>query len=403
MKLLNFLKRETKEKTFRLEHRQVGQSGGASFFDVPYFNQIRGNFQTPSREVDGLSIATSCIDKIANGIIKLGDLQVLKDGEPYDHELNNVLKTPNDLQDPDFFYLYNIKVLLGWGQTFIKIVSKGGEVKELLSTYSGSIFAYPTQTHKSLMSDYYYRDVDGKVWNKEDYIQLRDIFSYGLHNSQSRLAYCRRTTQTAIATNETRGSLVENGGRFAGLIRGLPTTKSEDRKNIVQSINKYQSTITNKGGYLTLPADMSIEALQFSQKDQEFLEQCKLSNEEIARLFSMPLSALSVVAATSYGSSAEDNRSVFKNAILPVANRVSSAFTFSLLTKKERQEGLKIGYYTRDLDTFSPNEKANYYTLLIQNGVLTPEQVAKAENYEYKQSEMVLQGNSNRVGEGEAD
>jgi len=118
---------------------------------------------------------------------------------------------------------------------------------------------------------------------------------------------------------------------------------------------------------------------QFSSVDQELLENRKLSNEDVARVFGVPPASVGISTSVSYGSAQQAAQDLVTNALAPLAQRIEQDMARCLLTT----EGRRLYVIEHDLDGLlraQPTERWTAYRTAREIGAMSSNEIRRFEN-----------------------
>ena len=117
----------------------------------------------------------------------------------------------------------------------------------------------------------------------------------------------------------------------------------------------------------------------FTAEDSQFLEQRKLANEDVARIFSVPPTSVGILDRGTYSNTEQESRTLVQNCIGPLAGRVEAAMHRCLLT----EAGRRTLYVEHELDGLLRGDvksRFDAYRLGRECGVYSPNDIRKKEN-----------------------
>jgi HK97 family phage portal protein len=195
----------------------------------------------------------------------------------------------------------------------------------------------------------------------------------------SQIAIARGALSLAIGQSQTAQSLSDNGLRPSGMVT-YPQIMTKEQKDFVrEGMASIYAGSENAGKMLVVDAGAKYEALAFTAEDSQFLEQRKLSNEDIARIFGCPPTSVGLVDKATYSNVEQEARSLVQNCIGPLAARIEAAMSRCLLT----DAGRRTYYIEHDLDGLLRGDvKARFdaYRLARETGIYSVNDVRRREN-----------------------
>jgi HK97 family phage portal protein len=150
--------------------------------------------------------------------------------------------------------------------------------------------------------------------------------------------------------------------------------------NIRDSAFEQVGGVYNAGKPLVLEEGMKADIISFSPADAQFLEQRRLSNEDVARIFGVPPAVLGIGELPTYGSAVEEARQLVGCCLAPLAARVEAALERDLLTEADRRAGLYIRHDLEGLLRGDMRARFEAYRIAREIGVLSPNDIRRREN-----------------------
>jgi HK97 family phage portal protein len=182
----------------------------------------------------------------------------------------------------------------------------------------------------------------------------------------------------AIAQSLTASAMAENALRPSGLLSFPQDLNNEQIEHVRQSAN--QAAGGNKaGGTLVVAGGAKYEPISFSPEHAQWIEQRKLSNEDIARIFGLPPTTVGIVDKSTYSNVEQEGRALVQNAIGPLAARIEAAISRCLLT----DQGRRIYYAEHDLSGLLRGDVAarfSAYRVGREAGIFSANDIRRLEN-----------------------
>jgi HK97 family phage portal protein len=178
---------------------------------------------------------------------------------------------------------------------------------------------------------------------------------------------------------ETAQSLSTNGLRSSGLI-SFPqmltgAQKSEYREQVAMKLGGP----ANAGKLFIADGGAKYETLSFSPEDAEFLESRKLANEDVARIFGVPPTAVGILDRGTYSNVEMEAKSLVSNCLSPLAARIEASLHRCLLTEAGRRT-LYIEHNFGSLLSGDVRSRFESYRIGRECGALSPNDIRRLEN-----------------------
>ncbi|UWR22627.1 phage portal protein [Sulfitobacter sp. S190] len=160
----------------------------------------------------------------------------------------------------------------------------------------------------------------------------------------------------------------------------FPNPLSGDKKE--SALDKLRDRIEGQvetSGLLVLDGGIDYKPLSLSSKDAEFLESRKLTNMDIARIFSVPPTVVGITDNATYSNVDGESRALVVRCLAPMAKRVEQSLNAALLTPQSR----RTLFIEHDLAGLMRGDmKARYeaYRVGREWGWLSPNEIRQMEN-----------------------
>ncbi|MCS4469409.1 phage portal protein [Clostridium botulinum] len=118
----------------------------------------------------------------------------------------------------------------------------------------------------------------------------------------------------------------------------------------------------------TIPAGYNIQPLNLSLSDAQYTELRKLSKEEIAMSFRVPLTKLGFVKENA-SSEEQDNIKYLTECLLVIFEQIEQEMDWKLLTPRERELGYKVRFNINVLLRTDSKTQSEVISTYVKNGV----------------------------------
>lgn len=212
---------------------------------------------------------------------------------------------------------------------------------------------------------------------QDDVLHIRNASRDGLVG-QSPIAIARGALSLALTQATTAQSLASNSLRPSGIL-SYPMVMDITQKQRIreQAASNYGGL--NTGRIMVTDAGAKYETVSMTSEDAQFLEQRKLANEDVARIFSVPPTSVGILDRGTYSNTEQESRTLVQNCIGPLAGRVEAAMHRCLLT----EAGRRSLYVEHELDGLLRGDvksRFDAYRLGRECGVYSPNDIRKKEN-----------------------
>ncbi len=354
----------------------------------------RGVFSEPSSSgkmvtaQNALTLSTvwACTRLVAGTISSL-PIMVYKDG-PNDtrsldkaHSLYGLLHhSPNaDQSALDFWQFVNVSLEL-WGNAFARIERGSGNRIVALTPIRPEL----VQVHRGSDGTLRYRYHDGGSQidiGQDEMFHVRG-FGGAAMGGLSTLAFGRQSFGLALATDEAAAHVYKNGLRPSGVLRTKDSNvlKPEQRADIYKHVVEPMGG-DNDGRPFVLEAGLEWTQLQLSSVDAQMIQSRQFSVEDGCRWFGVPPHMIGHTSnSTSWGTGLEQQTLGFLIFTLRERlKRIEQAIMKQLLTPAERLT-ITVEFNIEGLLRADSAARAAFYNQMVQNGIMTRNEVRRLEN-----------------------
>ena len=274
--------------------------------------------------------------------------------------------------------------LLLWGNAYAQIIRNArGEV----------IALYPLMPNKMTVD----RDKNGRLFylyqrNTEDvptlgkdslvYLDPSDVLhipGLGFDGlvGYSPIAMAKNAVGLSMATEEYGAKFFANGAAPGGVLEHPGTIK--DPQKVKESWNMAYQGSANSHRVAVLEEGMKYQPIGISPEQAQFLETRKFQINEIARIFRVPPHMLADLEKSSFSNIEQQSLEFVKYTLDPWIIRWEQTMCRSLLMESEKPE-VFVKFNVDGLLRGDYESRMNGYSVGIQNGFLSPNDVRSLEN-----------------------
>lgn len=352
-----------------LEYISPNANGSLPFFGS--FNQ----FSSLS-----LSAVYRAVELISNSIASLPIKVLISDesgkNEANKHPLNYVFSDRNEKNLISRFILIKLLVqsvlLKGNGFALIERANDGTPTAlRFLETNDVSIVY-----DKVKNTLYYDVPIVRKRVQRNDMIHLL-MFSYDGVKGLSVLQNAARSLAIAHNGENTAKQFYENGGQLNGILTVQGPVSKQQREDIRTAWN--ETYTANGSGIAILQGNMNYQSVQLSAKESQMLESRQYSVQDIARFFGISPVLLGDLSKTSFSTLEAVQNDFLVHTLQPYITMIENEFDRKLL--KQSETNLSITLETNEILRTDKAAQSNYYSTLINCGVLSINEVRKEIGY----------------------
>lgn len=318
----------------------------------------------------GIRISTvyACVYKIASTVASLGLNLYMTDQRRrdvvYEHPAIDVCTfRPNSYETPFYFWetIVAQAVLKGAGYAVIQR-GPGGLPLALQGIDTDLV------ERRVLDNRVYFKLHDDTVVAQEDMLEICNLYR------RSPIQLHRENLGLAQAAQDYGSQYFGNGGQMTGVLSSDQPLKAEQMEILQRSWNQSQ---TNAGTKL-LPFGFKYNRISIAPEEAQFIETRKFQAEEICRIFSVPPALVQLESQTTYNNVEQQNLMFARHTVLPWAKRIEQELANKLLTTREARNHY-FKFSLNDLFRGDMQARSNFYTQMLQNGVMTINEVRAQE------------------------
>jgi HK97 family phage portal protein len=219
---------------------------------------------------------------------------------------------------------------------------------------------------------------------KEILLEADEVFQIQMMPYGGLIGYCLTISQrealgASKAAEEYSAEFFANGGAVTGVIE-VPETLEEAA---YQRLKKdWKENHTKKGkrhGIPILEGDAKFHALSLDHEESQLLETRKFARSTIAGLFRIPSHLINDLDKATFNNIEHQDLGFAKHTLRPWMTNWEQRANMSLLTAAERRTK-QFKFNDRDLLRGDFKSRADAYSVLIQSGVMSPNDALEAEN-----------------------
>lgn len=314
-------------------------------------------------------------DSIASLPIKIK--HITGSGHKEEYSAHPVVKILNELPG-NLLSKYNLMKLLIQsvilrGNGFALIQRSKGEV-------TGLVFIEPGEVTINYNKE---KGVLNYTTNRFGVVQPKDMIhliknSYDGVNGQSIISFASRSISIGNSTEETAESFFNSGCNLSGILKTKGPVTTADQLNQARDSwrTAFSGDPTTKS-IAILPANLEYQPISVSAKDAQMIETRQFNIQDIARFFGISPVLLGDLSHTSYSTIEAVQLDFLIHTLTPYIVMVENEFTRKILPGTD----LKIDLDDNFIMKSDKSSQASYYTSLMQNGILTVNEIRKELGY----------------------
>lgn len=265
--------------------------------------------------------------------------------------------------------------LLLWGNSYSQIIRDG----------RGKVIAiYPLMPDKMTVKRsekgeiYYLYNKEGEdyILRKDEVLHIPGLGFDGL-TGYSPIAMAKNAIGMAIATEEYGAKFFSNGANPGGVLEHPGVVK--DPQRIRESWNSVYQGSSNAHKVAVLEEGMKFQPIGIPPEQAQFLETRKYQTEEICRIFRVPPHLVGDLERATFSNIEHQSISFVVHTIRPWLVRIEQSINKALFSESERKEYF-VNFVVEGLLRGDYESRMRGYSIGIQNGFLSPNDVRRLEN-----------------------
>lgn len=319
-----------------------------------------------------LSAVYRAVDLISGAVAML-PITLFQEGRRVDNELSYLLNfEPNNINTRFTLMKLVVVDMLQKGNAFLLIVRSGDDTVEELRYIKPEEV---TILHNTKENRKRYRVKDFGEVDDSDMLHFMNLTLDGV-KGVSVLEAARRSLGIAWASETSANNFFERGGAISGVLAGKAVFTEQQKLEIRQQWKEIMAC--DEGGIAVIGNDMTFSPIHVSAADAQLLESRGFNVAEVARFYGISPTLLGDLTRSSYATFEATTLDFLTNCLQPRLTNIEQELNRKLLLKREKQVlKMHFAYETDDLLRTSKIEMAQYYRDLLQNGIITVNEVRR--------------------------
>ena len=188
------------------------------------------------------------------------------------------------------------------------------------------------------------------------------------------LSKARNSLGIAWDSEQTAANFFGKGGSITGVLSSKAMLTNKQKEDVRTQWKEIMAC--EEGGIAILGADMTYQSITMSASDAQLLETRHFNVEEIARFYGISPTLLGDLTKSSYATFEATSLDFLTNCLQPRLTNIEQELSLKLLSRQDKQvRKMHFAFDTEDLLRCTKTEMAQYYRDLINNGVMTVNEV----------------------------
>ena len=318
-----------------------------------------------------LSAVYRAVDLISGAVAML-PVTLYLDGQRVENDLSYLINfEPNNVSTRFGLFKLVVVDMLQKGNAFLLIMRNGETVEELRYIKPDEV----TILHNKKENRKRFRIKDYGDVDDSDMLHFMNLTTDGLVGI-SVLEAARRSMGIAWSSEESADNFFERGGAVSGVLAGKAVLTEAQKLQIRQQWKEIMAP--DVGGVAVIGNDMTFTPVHASAADSQLLESRGFNVAEIARFYGVSPTLLGDLTRSSYATFEATTLDFLTNCLQPRLTNIEQELNRKLLLRREKQVlKMHFAYDTEDLLRCTKTEMAQYYRDMINNGVMTVNEVRR--------------------------
>jgi HK97 family phage portal protein len=281
---------------------------------------------------------------------------------------------PNAFQTWFDFKKHLVKEALSEGNGYGLIVRNSiGQAIELQPLSSYEVNPYYVRDG---FSHYLYYYVHGRQVAKEDIIHIRCLGSNGVIGLNP-ITIARESIGAGLSQQNLTNSMAKNGLNLQGVLETPGSLSTTAQTRLGNQMDNYRGS-RNANKTLVLEEGLKYSRITVTPQDAQFLESRRYTNEEVARIYRVPLHKLQDLQRSTNNNIEHQSLEFYTDTMSPWFERIEQEFDMKLLYGADRFK-MKHEFDVRKLLRTDTKTRSQYYRTLFNMGAITPNQIRQSE------------------------
>lgn len=327
-----------------------------------------------------LSAVYRAVDLISSAVAML-PITLFENGERINNDLSYLLNyEPNNILTRYQMVKLLMIDCLQKGNAFALIVRNGKQVEELRYVSPDMVTILYDEKRNRKRYRVKIDDKRSKEYDDADMLHLMNLTLDGI-SGKPVLWAAKHSLGIAYASENTASNYFEKGGAISGILAGKAMLTNEQKQQIR---TQWREIMANEdGGIAIIGSDMTFTPITVSASDSQLLETRHFNVEEIARFYGISPTLLGDLTKSSYATFEATSLDFLTNCLQPRLVNIEQELNRKLLLKREKQDlKMHFAFETEDLLRCTKTEMAQYYRDMINNGVMSVNEVRRKLDFE---------------------
>ncbi|MBU6955756.1 phage portal protein [Hahella sp. HN01] len=330
-----------------------------------------------------ISAVFSCIKVLTEsiGMLPLNLFKELPGGgseKATNHPLQTLLKHgPNDyLTDQEYKELIVAHLCLRGNHYSYINRTASGRVLELLPMAPDAVTPKLSNDYE-LTYDVQFKSGPVRTLLAEEVLHIR-LWSLDGLTGLNPIQYNRHCLGLAKATEKHGSTLFAHGAKPSGVLSTDHALTDKQYERLKQEMELHRG-VSNQNREMILDGGLKWLQVSMTAEDSQFLETRKFQRSEIAGFFRVPPHMIGDLERATFSNIEHQDLAFARHTLIPYCTRIEKRINKALLSDKERASHF-AKFNINALMRGDMKTRSEYYTAMIQNGVMSPNEVRILED-----------------------
>lgn len=266
----------------------------------------------------------------------------------------------------DFWKAAVCQILLRGNAYIYPVKDQYDDVSELILLSNGCV-AYDAVANTYQVYDYY-NGISGR-FTSADIIHLKNYSDDG-YTGMSTISYAAKVLGIAATSDSETLNRFASGGRYKAIISNNHSVKGfgeHQDSEIKSAAEDFERELRSGKDIISIPGDVTVNNMNMTSADMQFLDSRKFTIREIARFFNVPACKLMDDSNNVYGSAEMANLSFYSEALQPITTTIEREFNSKILGMA-RCQSYKFEYNLTSLFALDRKGMAEWNMSRLQTG-----------------------------------
>lgn len=227
---------------------------------------------------------------------------------------------------------------------------------------------------------YQYRDDVGTEYiiNSDAILHFKGMSINGLIGL-STIETLRSTIENAKGASSFLNSSYKKGMQSAGILQYTGDLSEEGKGKLRSKFESMTSGLINANRIAVMPLGVQYQPLQLKLTDAQFLENTRLSLQQLTAAFGIKPHQINDQTKTSYASTSESNREFYTDTLLAILTMYEQELSYKLFLPNEISSGYYAKFNADVILRADPEKRYLMYKDAVQNMLKTPNECRAME------------------------